>query len=568
MFACVTFAAYWAMGVWSFSLLLLCAFQLGFAQPTTDPNEVAALKKIIDYWNLGKYLNISIDPCNQNATWASDTANPRIACDCGENTCYITHLKVYALDIYGELPKELFELKKMKDLNLGQNVLSGTIPAEIGQLSDMEYLPGATGAWQLNQVDFPKFQLEQFLWTITVGAGKVSLLRAVVSFLSIASVKMECYKDETLNAIGLINCTLIAVDWASDNLFTGELPEFLGTLTELIDLRLEGTSLEGPIPSSFGALTKLETLRLGGLSEEDSSLDFLENQTSLAILSLRNCRLSDEIPERIGRFAKLQHLDLSFNKLTGQIPSAFQELMVLQYLYLGNNNLNGEIPANIITPKLIALDVSFNHISGNFPPNSVKAGFSMNVVGTSISANSLPDRKAFGLLNCLQGDIKCTNHESACKEQITASNIKYDDDSEILGAASLYTNSKYQWAGERVLQDFNIQKEAGGSKRALIKTFEANVTNTIIDIHFLWAGKGTCCIPFQGTYGPLVSAINVYQVSGVGYSSGKEKKHVGKIVGIALGCVAGFGIILSVFYLWFRKEPTGHLLVHTDSPKK
>lgn len=32
------------------------------------------------------------------------------------------------------------------------------------------------------------------------------------------------------------------------------------------------------------------------------------------------------------------------------------------------------------------------------------------------------------------------------KEQITASNIKYDDDSEILGAASLYTNSKYQWA--------------------------------------------------------------------------------------------------------------------------
>lgn len=65
--------------------------------------------------------------------------------------------------------------------------------------------------------------------------------------------------------------------------------------------------------------------------------------------------------------------------------------------------------------------------------------------------------------------------------------------------------------GERVLQDFNIQNEAGGSKRALIKTFEANVTNTIMEIHFFWAGKGTCCIPFQGTYGPLVSAVHVYQ---------------------------------------------------------
>lgn len=67
--------------------------------------------------------------------------------------------------------------------------------------------------------------------------------------------------------------------------------------------------------------------------------------------------------------------------------------------------------------------------------------------------------------------------------------------------------------GERVLQDFNIQKEAGGSKRALIKTFEANVTNTIMEIHFFWAGKGTCCIPFQSTYGPLVSAVHVYQGS-------------------------------------------------------
>lgn len=65
--------------------------------------------------------------------------------------------------------------------------------------------------------------------------------------------------------------------------------------------------------------------------------------------------------------------------------------------------------------------------------------------------------------------------------------------------------------GERVVQDFNIQKEAHGSKRALVKLFETNVTNTNIDIHFKWAGKGTCCIPFQSTFGPLVSAIHVSQ---------------------------------------------------------
>lgn len=76
--------------------------------------------------------------------------------------------------------------------------------------------------------------------------------------------------------------------------------------------------------------------------------------------------------------------------------------------------------------------------------------------------------------------------------------------------------------GERVLQDFNIQKEAGGSNRALMKTFEANVTNTVIDIHFRWAGRGTCCIPFQSTYGPLVSAIHVMEGSMLYPSSGQH----------------------------------------------
>lgn len=63
--------------------------------------------------------------------------------------------------------------------------------------------------------------------------------------------------------------------------------------------------------------------------------------------------------------------------------------------------------------------------------------------------------------------------------------------------------------GNKVLQDFNIRDEAGGSTIALVKKFEANVTNTVMDIHFYWAGKGTCCIPFQSTFGPLVSAIHV-----------------------------------------------------------
>lgn len=63
------------------------------------------------------------------------------------------------------------------------------------------------------------------------------------------------------------------------------------------------------------------------------------------------------------------------------------------------------------------------------------------------------------------------------------------------------------------MQDLDIAKEAGGSRRALVKTMEANVTKTVMDIHLMWGGKGTCCIPSQSTYGPLVSALHVSQGS-------------------------------------------------------
>lgn len=60
-----------------------------------------------------------------------------------------------------------------------------------------------------------------------------------------------------------------------------------------------------------------------------------------------------------------------------------------------------------------------------------------------------------------------------------------------------------------MLKDFNIEEEAGGAGKAIIKTFTAVVMSTTLEIRFHWAGKGTQGIPIKGTYGPLVSAISV-----------------------------------------------------------
>lgn len=60
-----------------------------------------------------------------------------------------------------------------------------------------------------------------------------------------------------------------------------------------------------------------------------------------------------------------------------------------------------------------------------------------------------------------------------------------------------------------VLKDFNIENEAGGAGKPIVKKFTAVVTNHTLKIHFYWAGKGTTGIPDRGYYGPLISAISV-----------------------------------------------------------
>lgn len=59
------------------------------------------------------------------------------------------------------------------------------------------------------------------------------------------------------------------------------------------------------------------------------------------------------------------------------------------------------------------------------------------------------------------------------------------------------------------MKDFNIEDEAGGIWKPVIKKFTAIVTSGTLEIRFYWAGKGTTGIPYRGVYGPLISAISV-----------------------------------------------------------
>ncbi|TXG71294.1 hypothetical protein EZV62_006229 [Acer yangbiense] len=117
--------------------------------------------------------------------------------------------------------------------------------------------------------------------------------------------------------------------------------------------------------------------------------------------------------------------------------------------------------------------------------------------------------------------------------------------------------------GNRVLKDFDIKKEAGGiSKRAVQKQFRAQVSENYLEIHLFWAGKGTCCIPKQGTYGPSISAISatpdfIPTVSNKPSTSRSKTNRTGLIVGIVVG--VGLVSFLLAAILWIirrRKRPS------------
>lgn len=58
-------------------------------------------------------------------------------------------------------------------------------------------------------------------------------------------------------------------------------------------------------------------------------------------------------------------------------------------------------------------------------------------------------------------------------------------------------------------KDFDIRKAAGGRSLAAVNLeFKALVSENYLEIHFFWTGKGSCCVPLQGVYGPSVSAIS------------------------------------------------------------
>ncbi|GMJ02871.1 hypothetical protein like AT1G56130 [Hibiscus trionum] len=589
------------------SLCVFCVLVLPFvaeaqnqSQPTTDPAEVRALNSIFQQWGISArqdQWNTTGDPCSGAALDSTDIENPNynpfIKCDCSSDngsTCHITRLKVYALNVVGVIPDELWTLTSLTNLKLGQNYLTGPLSASIGNLTRMQWLDLGINA--LSGEVPQEIGLLTDLRSFAFGTNNFS--GPLPSELGNCLMLQQLYFDSS-GVSGEIPATYANLQnlqtmWASDTQLTGRIPDFIGNWSRLTSLRFQGNSFEGPIPSTFSNLTSLTELRISGLSNE-SSLAFMRDMRSLSILDLRNNNISDTIPSSIGEYGSLTQLDLSFNNITGQIPGSLFNLSSLTHLFLGNNKLNGTLPAEK-SSSLRNIDVSYNNLAGSFPSWISEPNLSINLVANNFTIEQSNNSVLPSGLNCLQRNFPCNrgrgiyfNFGIKCGgPQITSSDrTLFERDNQTLGPASYYVTDTNRWAvktqildtnrweslgrrvfdiyiqGNRVLEDFDIKREAGGvSRRAVTRQFTAVVSENYLEIHLFWAGKGTCCVPAQGTYGPLISAISATPdfIPTVSNNAPTSKdSQTGLIVGISVGAGVLCLLLVAAFFYFTRRRP-------------
>uniref|UniRef100_A0A0A9CS15 non-specific serine/threonine protein kinase n=1 Tax=Arundo donax TaxID=35708 RepID=A0A0A9CS15_ARUDO len=119
-------------------------------------------------------------------------------------------------------------------------------------------------------------------------------------------------------------------------------------------------------------------------------------------------------------------------------------------------------------------------------------------------------------------------------------------------------------------KNFNIWKMAGGKSFAAVnKSYTATVSKNFLEIHLFWAGKGTCCIPTQGHYGPMISALSVTPDFTPTVRNGvpKKKSKAGAISGIVIGAsILGLVALFGIFMFTKKEKKPGTTATRTVRP--
>nr|TKR97680.1 putative LRR receptor-like serine/threonine-protein kinase [Populus alba] len=522
-----------------------------------------------------------------------------------ENLTALQSLSIAHNAFSGTIPKELGNLKELTLLSIGINNFSGTLPPELGQLVNLEELYvnscGLGGEIPSTFINLQKMRI----FSASDAAFTGNIPDFIGNWTALTSLRFQGNSFEGPIPSSFSDLTSLTSLRISDLSNVSSTLDFIKNLKSLTDLTLRNALISGSIPSDIGeifqTLDRLD-LSFNNLTGQVPSAFF--TMSSLQYLFLGNNSLIGTLPNQ--KSSTLQTIDLSYNYLSGTFPSWVTSNIQLN---LVANNFTFDSSNISVLPGL-------NCLQRNFPCNrnpplyanfSIKCGGPMMTTAdgtvyeaenSSISAASftVTSTEKWAVSNAgLYADRKDPSYFENNLKQVTGTNTPELYQTSRISPGSLryyglglqngpYTinllfaetrfaaRSSQTWdslarrvfdiyiQGNRQLKDFDISMEAGGVDIAITKTFNVTVSENHLEIHLFWAGKGTCCNPVQGYYGPIISALNVVpdftpNVSGIPSSTRKEKSRTGVIVGVSISVgVVSLILIFAVLYIMMKKD--------------
>ncbi|KAH9288329.1 hypothetical protein KI387_032446, partial [Taxus chinensis] len=252
-------------------------------------------------------------------------------------------LNLISCKIDDQIPAWISTQFSINSLELVNNSLVGEIPYWLWDTSPF-----------LNYVNLSRNNLEGRLFSNTSTWMRLSILDVSGNALT---GHMPSIWPPKLTALVL-----------KDNLFSGNIPPSLGSLSQLRLLNLGNNNFSGIIPPSLANCSRLQVLNLGNNGLEGTLPQEFGKLSWLYSLVVRSNKLEGPFPLSIANCLELQVLDIGNNSFEGQIPELVGNISKLRVLVMEGNNFKGSIPSEIgQLTDLHILHLSSNFISGFIP---------------------------------------------------------------------------------------------------------------------------------------------------------------------------------------------------------
>ncbi|XP_048329328.2 probable LRR receptor-like serine/threonine-protein kinase At1g56140 isoform X2 [Ziziphus jujuba] len=549
----------------------LKVYELNVAGPVPD-----------ELWTLTYLFNLDL-----RRNYLTGSLSPSIG-----NLTRLQYLTIGINALSGEVPKEVGKLTELLSFSIAGNNFSGPLPSEIGNLVNLQQLyvhsSGVSGEIPPTYVKLKNL--------ITMYASSTGLSGRIPDYIGNLS-KLNTLRFEGNNLEGPIPSTLSNLNSLielriSDLSNRSSSLEFVKKLKNLNILVLRNNNISGSIPSDIGQFPKLTQVDLSFNSLSGQIPDSLFNMSSLSFLLLGSNKFTGTLPEQ--KRSTLLNIDVSYNYLNGSLPSWVKE-----------SNLQLSLPSGL---ECLQRNFACNQGRGIYYDLAIKCGgpqftsangivyemdnaslgpatyfvsstkrWAVSNVGL-FTGNNNPQYKSsstYQFTNTLDSELYQTARVSASSLRYYGLGLENGNYTVNLMFSETAFEDSQTWKslakrefdvyiqGKRVLENFNIRKEADGvASQAVQRDFKAFVSENYLEIHLFWAGKGTCCIPAQGTYGPSISAINAnpdFEPSVSNKPPSNKKNRTGLIVGIVVPIgVLSFLSLLVVFCIVTTRRKKSH----------